>query len=153
MLVPKRLFLERFGITDHGHPTSSARAHGSRSSPRSCWISACWVGAAGSSPLLNTRSRAVPKVRDLATVIPATAPGACVADEAHFESTHHTQVELRALLSGVLAAARLAQATPPSLGPPATVGGRLREFAALRDDGTISDDDFEAQKQRLLGEL
>jgi hypothetical protein len=41
----------------------------------------------------------------------------------------------------------------PSVRPVASVGDRLRQLAALKDDGIISAEEFEAKKAQLLREL
>ena len=40
---------------------------------------------------------------------------------------------------------------PEASGPPVDVADQLRKLAALRDDGILSDEEFAAQKARLLG--
>ncbi len=42
-------------------------------------------------------------------------------------------------------------AAPASSGPPVDVADQLRKLAALRDEGILSDEEFAAQKARLLG--
>ncbi len=41
-------------------------------------------------------------------------------------------------------------APPPPAGPPADLSDQLRKLAALRDDGVLSEEEFAAQKARLL---
>ncbi len=42
-------------------------------------------------------------------------------------------------------------APPPAAGPPVDLSDQLRKLAALRDDGVLSEEEFAAQKARLLG--
>lgn len=42
-------------------------------------------------------------------------------------------------------------APPPTSAPPTDVADQLRKLASLRDEGILSDEEFAAQKARLLG--
>ncbi len=42
-------------------------------------------------------------------------------------------------------------APPPAAGPSPDVVGQLRELAKLRDDGILTDEEFAAQKAKILG--
>jgi hypothetical protein len=59
---------------------------------------------------------------------------------------------------GNVVAAGMAAGPPPSApapaaasGPPVDVADQLRKLAALREEGILSDEEFAAQKARLLG--
>ncbi len=51
---------------------------------------------------------------------------------------------------GNVVAAGTAAAPPPAAGPPVDVADQLRKLASLRDEGILSDEEFAAQKARLL---
>jgi hypothetical protein len=89
-----------------------------------------------------------------ATVIVRTTDG----NAAYFTLDELTAVQARAKLAPVLRKARVPFSDEIQTGGAATTGpaldiaGRLRELAALRDDGILTEDEFAAQKARLLDE-
>ena len=48
-------------------------------------------------------------------------------------------------------AAPPATAAPPSTDPAASLAGELEKLASLRDQGALTDAEFQAQKAKLLG--
>ncbi len=69
--------------------------------------------------------------------------GACVPEAAGTPSNPQSTRERQTVV--------VQQAAPEQTQPPQNLAGELRELAALRDQGILTDAEFEQQKARLLG--
>jgi hypothetical protein len=77
--------------------------------------------------------------------------------EVVFASARHTEPQLRAVLSSVLAAAKRALASPESdaqqRNQQQTAADRIRSLAALRDEGLVTAEEFDTKRAAILDEL
>ncbi len=86
------------------------------------------------------------KVRDLLMPLVSDARSKKLIER----QSQYLHVNPAGMVAGGMAAAPPA-AAPAASGPPVDVADQLRKLAALRDEGILSDEEFAAQKARLLG--
>ena len=74
-----------------------------------------------------------------------------LVSEARSKKTMERQSQYLHVNPGMVAAAGAAAPQPPAAAAPVDVADQLRKLAGLRDEGILSDEEFAAQKARLLG--
>ena len=86
------------------------------------------------------------KVRDLLMPLISEARSKKMIER----QSQYLHVNPGSVVGAGMAAQPPAAAPPPASGPPVDIADQLRKLAALREEGILSDEEFAAQKARLL---